>query len=100
MGGLAAVLVGRSGRGSRRPVLGLWRVLTVCGAAVMVSGTNLQAAGLLRPIADADIRVGSCDWGNCDEPTYAERLSEEQDWLEVCRRHAGKRGLILDPEET
>lgn len=41
--------------------------------------------------AEAGYAVGSCDWGGCDAPTYAYRLSavdETGDWLSVCREHA------------
>lgn len=59
---------------------------------------SLSAKGELRPVSE--IRVGSCDWGNCDDPTYAERWSSELgEWLEVCRRHAGKKGLVGVPEK-
>lgn len=31
--------------------------------------------------------LGSCDWGECDEPGYGEAYSDSHGWLPVCWRH-------------
>lgn len=59
----------------------------------------------VRAIADDDIVVGSCDWGDadkrrrsrCDEPTFAQRFDDESGrWLEVCSQHAGRKPLAAE----
>jgi len=56
------------------------------------SGSSLHAQGLLRPLSIESL--GTCDWGNCDELSYAERWElQQKQWLSVCRTHAGRFGV-------
>jgi hypothetical protein len=54
--------------------------------------SSIASRNELRPLSDES--VGTCDWGYCDKPEYAERLDDSGLWLTVCRQHAGKVGLV------
>lgn len=39
-------------------------------------------------VGHCPLHLGSCDWGDCDEPSTTYRLSPEHGWLPVCPLHA------------
>lgn len=40
--------------------------------------------------------MGTCDWGDCDKPTYGFRFSVQHRWLPVCETHYVKGIMSFD----